>query len=142
MNGDVLMKRVAAGFEVADLRLLFDAIDDEIVWKSAMKSVGPFRFGGIYHGRNGIVQVMSQVAAAYTIRHFKPQEIVSSGDTVWGLFGFEGLHRAAGGAAEAVRPVRFDFAARWRLRRGRVVEHQGFFDTYSAYLQQTPQASA
>jgi ketosteroid isomerase-like protein len=137
VSGEMVMRRVAAAFEKADLRPLFDAIDDDIVWKSAAGEGGPFAFGGVYRNRAGVLEVTSHIAARYAFSRFSPREIVSSGDIVWGLFEVEGEYFAAAPGPRLGKPCRFDYALRWRLRRGRIVEHQGFFDTDALLRQQT-----
>jgi ketosteroid isomerase-like protein len=132
MNGDVLMRRVAEAFEMADLRPLFDAIDEKIVWKSAVTTPGTFGFGGVYRERAGVIQLTTQVISAYNIERLRPKEIVESGDTVWGLFDVEGEFRPS----LAVGRFKYEYAMRWRLRRGKIVEHQGFFDTHGLLQQQ------
>ncbi|HML11079.1 MAG TPA: nuclear transport factor 2 family protein [Stellaceae bacterium] len=132
MNGDVLMRRVAEAFEMADLRPLFDAIDDKIVWKSAVTTTGTFGFGGVYRNRAGVVQLTTQVISAYNIERLRPKEIIESGNTVWGLFNVEGEFRPS----VAVGRFKCDYAVRWRLRRGKIVEHQGFVDTHALLQQQ------
>jgi ketosteroid isomerase-like protein len=131
-----LMRRVAEAFERADLRPLFDAIDGEkIVWKSGSVREGPFRFGGRYAKREGVVELTSQLAAAYRFRYFTPKEIVSKGDVVWGLFDVAGDFLANGDGAGEARPFRFECAIRWRLQNSRIVEHQTFFDTDDLFRQ-------
>ena len=136
MNGELLMRKVAAGFEIADLRPLLDAIDDDVVWKSGVVTPGVFRFGGVYRGRVGVVQVTSQIATSYVFRRLCPRETGSTGDLVWGLFDVEADHLPALAPSGPLKPVKFELGVRWRLRQGRIVEHRGFFDTSRLLSQQ------
>lgn len=130
------MRRLAEAFELADLRPLFDAIDDNVVWKSAATTPGVFRFGGTYTNRAGVVQVMSQIASAYSIRRFQPKEIITRGNVVWGWFDVEADYRPGPGMSGIARRVEFEAAVRWRLKSGKIVEHQAFFDTQRVLRQQ------
>jgi ketosteroid isomerase-like protein len=137
VSGEMMMREVAAAFERADLRPLFDAIDDDIVWKSAAAEGGPFAFGGVYHSRVGVLDVTSHIAARYAFSRFSPLEIVASGDVVWGLFEAEGDYFGSTPSLRIGKPFRFEYAVRWRLRGEKIVEHQGFFDTDALLRQQT-----
>jgi ketosteroid isomerase-like protein len=50
------------------------------------------------------------------------------------LFDVAGDYVTAGGRTR--RPFQLEFAIRWRVHRGKIVEHQSFFDTYSLLQQQ------
>jgi ketosteroid isomerase-like protein len=129
------MRKVAEAFEQADLKPLFDSIAENIVWKSGATKEGPFLFGGTYTGRLGVVEVTSLVSTGYVFRRFSPKEIVSSGDVVWGLFDVEGDYLLCGDRTK--RPFQMEFAIRWRVHGGKVVEHQSFFDTHALFKQQS-----
>jgi ketosteroid isomerase-like protein len=132
---ETLMRQIVEAFETGDLRPLFDAIDEEnIVWKSGSTNVGPFRFGGVYAKREGIVEVTSQIASKYKFRHYVPKEIIAKGDIVWGLFQVSGDFRLHG-ENSVTRPFEFECAIRWRVRDKKIIEHQAFFDTYALFKQ-------
>jgi hypothetical protein len=105
MGGEALMREVAEGFSAADLRPLFDAIDDDIVWRSGSTIVGALPFGGVYRGRRGIVQYTSELAHAYSYQHFRPKEIDGRRAIVWGWFEVTGECVPAIGGAAFVRPL-------------------------------------
>jgi|tagenome__1003787_1003787.scaffolds.fasta_scaffold20960105_6 ketosteroid isomerase-like protein len=129
MRGErTMMRKVAEAFAQADLRPLFDAIGENIVWKSASNVEGASTFGGTYQNRLGVLEVTSQVAAAYVFRRFTPKEIVSSADIIWGLFNVQGDYLPSGQSGVR-RPFEFECAIRWRMQGNKIVEHQAFFDT-------------
>ena len=130
----IAMRKIARGFEQADLRPLFDVIAENVVWKSGSTVRGPFLFGGTYAGRLGVLEVTAEISAGYVFRRFMPKEIVSKGDIVWGLFQVEGDYMPRGGRPR--KPFQFECAIRWRMRDGKVVEHQSFFDTHALVQQQ------
>ena len=135
-----LMRNVAEAFAQADLKPLFEAIAPDIVWKSASTTEGPLLFGGTYLNRLGVVEVTSLISAAYAFSQFTPKELLSSGDTVWGLFSVTGEYFPPG-RRSLPKMLQFDCAIRWRLRDGKVVEHQAFFDTLAMLRRQDEQPS-
>jgi ketosteroid isomerase-like protein len=137
VDGVKLMRTVLAGFEKSDLRPLLDAIHDEIVWKSASRHEGIFRFHGDYINRPGVLAVLSKISRDYTFRHLKPKEVLAGGDIVWGHFDVSLLFDRKGERG-AAKTVNLEMAIRWRLKDGKIIEHQAFFDTVSLLIQQGP----
>jgi ketosteroid isomerase-like protein len=130
-----LMRKIAEAFAQADLQPLFDVIAEGVVWKSASNVEGAFIFGGTYQNRFGVLEVTSQISAAYVFRRFSPKEIVSSGDILWGLFEVEGDYLPSG-RSRMRKPFEFECAIRWRMQGKKVIEHQAFFDTHYLLRQQ------
>lgn len=122
------MRSVFQAFERGDVQPLLDAMDEDVVWKSAATRKGFFPFGGTYTFRDGVTVALRDIAKRYAFRRFAPKEIVSQEDIVWGLFDVELEH-----IIETMPPrselVRVEMAIRWRMRENRIVEHQAFFDT-------------
>jgi len=135
MDGAELMRTVAAAFAKSDLEPLFDAIHEDIVWKSASQQEGLFRFGGEYTSRSGLLLILASLSKAYTFYRFHPKEIIGSGETVWGLFDVA-LFFDPKGADEVKKHVTLEMAIRWKLKDGKIIEHQTFFDTASLLFQQ------
>lgn len=135
MDGAELMLKVAAGFEKSDLQPLLDAIHEDIVWKTATKHDGLFRFGDEYKNRPGVLDILSKISMDYSFHHLRPKEIVASGDVVWGLFDI-GLSFDPKGKCSAPKIINLEMVFRWRLKDGKIIEHQGFWDTASALIQQ------
>jgi ketosteroid isomerase-like protein len=135
MNPEELMRTVAAAFEKSDLQPLLDALHPDVVWKSAAKSQGMFRFGGDYKNKSGATEILSQISMDYVFHRLKPKEIVTAGDVVWGVFDMEATYEPKDKAVER-RDLAFEMAIRWRLKDGKIIEHQGFFDTASLLVQQ------
>jgi ketosteroid isomerase-like protein len=129
-----LMRVVTAAFEAGDLRPLLSAVHKDIVWKAASPHTNLFRFGGVHHKREGVMDVTAQIAMDYVFRSFKPREIIATGDVVWGLFDVEAVFEFQSGKP-GPKPVRLDIAIRWRLKDGKIIEHQAFFDTASLLVQ-------
>jgi ketosteroid isomerase-like protein len=135
MNGAELMRKVAAGFEKSDLQPLLDAIHEEIVWKTATKHEGLFRFGGEYKNRPGVLDILSKISMDYTFHHLKPKEVLAGGDVVWGHFDV-GFSYDPKGKGVPVKTINLEMAFRWRLKDSKIIEHQGFWDTASLMIQQ------
>lgn len=140
MSGEKLMRSIAAAWEQSDMQPLLSALHDDVVWKTGSRSPdGPFSFKGDYANRAGILDVLSNIAKDYTFHRMRPVEIVEGPDVVWGLFDVS-LSYDAKGRGTARRTVQMEWALRWRLKDGKIIEHQAFFDT--AYLLQQQQAAA
>src|SRR5947207_12721617 len=118
------MREVVEAFAQADLRPLFEAIAEDVVWKSGSTEPGIFLFGGTYTGRFGVLEVTSLLSTGYIFRRIIPKEIVSSGEVVWGLFQAEGDYYPGGGLSK--NPFAIELAIRWRVHEGKIVEHQSF----------------
>jgi ketosteroid isomerase-like protein len=129
------MRDVAGAFEKSDLRPLLEAVDNNVVWKSGSTVQGFFRFGGEYTEYHGVMDVTFQIAMTFTFRRFRPREIMSSGEIVWGLFEIEADYREAGRNSPSPKPVKFECAIRWRVRESKIIEHQAFFDTAALLFQ-------
>ena len=141
MDAAELMRHVVTSFESADLEPLIAALHDNVTWKSASKQDHVFRFGGDYYSKLGVLDALSDILMDYTINQMRPREIVASGEVVWGLFDVEvdyDAHRGmdAVGKSEQCRSVELEVAIRWRLKDGKIIEHQSFFDTASLLIQQ------
>jgi ketosteroid isomerase-like protein len=135
MDGAKLMRSVTAGFAKSDLQPLLNALHDDIVWKTASRQEGVFRFGGEYKGRAGVVDVLSKISMDYTFRRLAPKEILASGDIVWGIFD-AALSFDPKGQSVPSNSVDLEMAIRWRLKDGKIIEHQAFFDTAALLIQQ------
>jgi ketosteroid isomerase-like protein len=127
-----LLKIVAQAFENADFEPLYKAISDDVLWKSSATEKGFFRVGGEYRGRRGVARLIRELETNYTIKAFIPKEIISSGDVTWGLFWVDLIYKPAAPLGR----VTFDFAIRWQLRDGKIVEHQAFMDTAALLVRQ------
>jgi len=82
MDGAELMREVVAAFEKSDLQPLFDAIHEDIVWKTASNQEGLFRFEGEYNNRAGLLVILSTLSRHYTFYRFRPKEVIAAGDVV------------------------------------------------------------
>jgi ketosteroid isomerase-like protein len=129
------MRKVARAFEQSDVQPLLDAIHDEIVWKTATKHEGLFRFDGEYKNRPGVLEILSNISMDYTFHHLRPIEGLAGGDVVWGHFDV-GFSYDPKGDAVPVKTINLEMAFRWRLKDGKIIEHQGFWDTASLMIQQ------
>ena len=135
MDGAELMRKVVAAFEKSDLQPLYDAIHEDIVWKTASQQEGLFRFGGEYRDRPGLLAILSILSQNYTFYRFHPKEVIATGDVVWGHFDV-GLFFDPKGEGKPKKHITLEMAIRWRLKDGKIIEHQGFFDTASLLIQQ------
>jgi hypothetical protein len=128
------MREIAGAFANSNLQP-FEAIDDKVVCKSSNSVEGFFRFKDEYRNRAGVLEVTSKISSSYQIHRFAPKEIVSSGDTVWGLFDVEADYGPANKKA-VPKPLRFEYAIRWPRQNKKIVEHQTILDTAGLLAQQ------
>jgi len=125
-----LMERVIRSYAEGDLRPLFEAVDENVIWITSSPGTDFLPFGGTYFRSVGVSLASAEVFSTYQFQQFEPVEIVTQGDVVWGLFRIEALHHPSGNIVHA------DYAMRWCVRFGRIVHHQGFLDTAALLLQQ------
>ena len=124
-----LMLSVTAAWKDGDLEPLFAALDPAVEWKATAPREF-FRFGGTYHGIAGVREYTALLCSRYHIARFVPKSITAKGDQVWGLFEVEALHQPTG------KYVKSDVSLCWTVRDGKILAHQGFFDTAGVLLQQ------
>jgi ketosteroid isomerase-like protein len=134
-DAEALMRKISAAFEKGDLQPLLGSLHPEVVWKAASTQVGLFRFSGTHHERSGVRDVTSQIAMDYTFHRFQPRDIVAQGDLVWGLFDADISYKPLAGK-DTTKHVTLEMAIRWKLKDGKIIEHQAFFDTASLLTQQ------
>ncbi|MDB5740936.1 MAG: limonene,2-epoxide hydrolase [Alphaproteobacteria bacterium] len=124
-----LMLSVVAGLKDGNLDPLFAALHPDIVW-TATAPKAFFRFGGTHRGIAGMKEYTALLFSRYSFIAFEPRSVVTSGDQVWGLFAFEARHIPTG------RIVATDISMRWTVKAGKIIAHQGFFDTAGVLMQQ------
>ena len=124
-----LMLSVVAALKDGNLEPLFAALHPGIVWKATAPREF-FRFGGTHRGIAGMKEYTALLFSRYSFITFEPKSVLTSGDQVWGLFAFEARHIPTG------RIVRSDLSMRWTIQAGKIIEHQGFFDTAGVLMQQ------
>ena len=131
------MKKVIEAWGQADLRPAHEAFDENIVWKSAASHEdGKLCFGGVYNGKAAVIMLLSKLSTRYYFRRYVAKEIISKGEVVWGLFDVQGSYISTNGATTVGKPISIENAFRWRIRNGKVVEAQSFFDTVALLAQQ------
>lgn len=124
-----LMLSVIRAFKAGDLDPLFAAISDNVVWKSTAPKEF-FRFGGLHRGRMGVKAYTALLFTRYSFIRFEPKLVVARGNVVWGQFEAQAVHRLTD------RIVNSDISIHWVIDDGKIVAHQGFFDTASVLMQQ------
>jgi ketosteroid isomerase-like protein len=87
-----------------------------------------FSFQGEYRNRAGVIEVLSNISKNYTFHRITPKEVVGSGDVVWALCDVSVSYDAKGRGIEP-RLIELEMAVRWRLKDGKIIEHQAFLDT-------------
>ena len=132
-----LMKSVIEAWGEADLGPIREALDENVVWKSGSSGDDTgLVFGGEYKGRDNVVALLSRLSTKYYFRRYLAREIISSGEIVWGLFDVTGSYLQPGGRERDRKSIKFESAFRWRIRDGKILEAQTFFDTAGLLAQQ------
>ena len=139
MSGEQLMRTIAAAWEKSDVQPLMAALHDDVVWKTGSRYPGgPFSFKGDYTNRAGILDVLANISKDYTFHRMTPVEILEGPDVVWGLFDVS-LSYDPKGRGMAPKTMKMELVVHWRLKDGKIIEHQGFFDTAYLLMQQEAQ---
>jgi len=132
-----LMKTVIEAWGEADVGPVREALDENVIWKSASScDNGTFRFGGVYLGRANVLTLLSTLSTSYFFRRYVAKEIVSRGEIVWGLFDVDGSYVPPGVHEIERKLIQFEIAFRWRIHNGKILEAQSFFDTAALLIQQ------
>jgi ketosteroid isomerase-like protein len=130
MAPEELVKAVIQALEREDFNPLFDAIRDDVVWKSAATSKGLFSFGGRYVGREGMEEWKNEIETDYVIRSIAPKEIIRKDEVIWSLLWVDLFYKPTSAL------VSFDCAVRWQFRDGKVAERQAFIDTAALLIRE------
>jgi ketosteroid isomerase-like protein len=129
VTNQALMLSVLEAVKDGNLEPLFEALSPDVTWiATAPKDF--FRFGGTYHGLSGMKEYTALLFSRYHFVRLQPKVVTAKADQVWGIFEAEVLHQPSG------RYVQSDLSIRWTVKDGKIVEHQGFFDTASVLMQQ------
>ena len=136
-SAEQLMKTVIEAWGEADLVPVREALDENVVWKSASSCDGTeFVFGGEYRGRDNVIALLSRLSTKYFFQQYAAKEIISKGEIVCGLFEVNGSYLPAGRSDQGRKAIKFESAFRWRIRDGKILEAQSFFDTAALLTQQ------
>ena len=136
MSGEQLMRTIAAAWEKSDMQPLMAALHDDVVWKTGSRHPGgPFSFKGHYTNRAGILDVLANISKDYTFHRMTPVEILEGPDVVWGLFDVS-LSYDPKGRGMRPKTLKMEWVVHWRLKDGKIIEHQAFFDTAYLLMQQ------
>ena len=80
------------------------------------------------------MEVTGEIASEYIFVRLDPKEIVANGEVVWGQFDAEVKYQPVGNK-HPYDNVQLDIAMRWRVRDGKIIEHQAWFDTAALLVQ-------
>ena len=80
-------------------------------------------------------ELMRDIVAGFARSDLQPLLDALHDDVVWGCFDVALSYDAKGKGIEPV-PVAFEVAIRWRMKDGKIIEHQAFFDTAHLLMKQ------
>lgn len=116
------LRKAIGSLGANDFRPLIDLLHDEVIWISNA-SVAHFRWGGKHVNRSGAVELLSQLASEFSFTRFHVDDLVVCEDDALALSNVEGVHLATS------RPASVRNVLRMKLRDGKLVRVEGFFDT-------------
>ena len=132
-----LMKTCMEAWGHADNGPIAAAFHDDMIWVSANARWDErLCSGGTHKGRALALAQLSKLSTAYFNTSCVAKEIVSSGDVVWGIFQITSTYAPVNNPNAVRKPVNWEMAMRWRVRNGKIVDAQAFFDTAGLLVQQ------
>jgi ketosteroid isomerase-like protein len=102
--------------------------DDDVDW-TFHAPVSVFSFAGRRIGKAAMLQSLREFLVSYEMEMLAPQVIVAEGERAAALSEVTLLQRSTG------RTIRCRVASFYRVRDGRVVEYEGFLDSFDAVEQ-------
>jgi ketosteroid isomerase-like protein len=115
-------------FVRGDHDVLAGYYDDQVDW-TLHAPVTAFPFAGRRCGKAAVFLSLRELYTDYMIAGFAPQVILVDGDRASSMAEVALVQRASG------RTIRCRVASFYHLRGGRVVEYQGFLDSFDAVEQ-------
>ena len=119
-NLDVIRQGYEA-FGRGDINALLESFDEEITWVTP----GPndLATSGRRTGRQEVAGFFAAVNQLFEIQRFEPREFLAQGDTIVVLGSETAVARSTG------RVIDLDWVHVFKMRNGKVVAFQEFFDT-------------
>ena len=131
------MKSCMEAWGLADAGPVTAALHDDVVWISANAQWDDrLCSGGVYRGRALAIAQLSKLSTAYFIKTCTAKEVVSKGEIVWGIFQMTGTYAPVSRPDTVPKSVNWELAMRWRVRDGKILDAQAFFDTQGLLLQE------
>jgi ketosteroid isomerase-like protein len=123
-----IVDRLHDAFVQGDHDLLACCYDDQVDWTlHAPASVFPF--AGRRCGKAAVFLSLKELYTDYKVAGFAPQVIVVDGDRAASMAEVALVQRSSG------RTIRCRVASFYHMRNGRVIEYQGFLDSFDAVEQ-------
>jgi ketosteroid isomerase-like protein len=102
--------------------------DENVEW-TFHAPVSVFPFAGRRNGKPAMLRSLMELNTGYKMEVLAPQVVVAEGDRAAAMSEVTLVQRATG------RTIRCRVASFYRLRDGRVIEYQGFLDSFDAVEQ-------
>jgi ketosteroid isomerase-like protein len=123
-----IIRSIHDAFTQGDHELFASFYDDNVDW-TFHAPVSVFPFLGRRIGRAAVFVSLNQLYAGYKIEALAAQLVLADGDRAAVISEVAMVQRASG------RTIRCRVASFYRLRNGRVVEYEGFLDSFDAVEQ-------
>jgi ketosteroid isomerase-like protein len=115
-------------FKQGDHERFASYYDDNIDW-TFHAPISVFPFAGRRVGKSAVFLSLRQLNEGYKLQGFAAQMVLADGDRAAVISEIAMVQRATG------RTIRCRVASFYRVRDGRVVEYQGFIDSFDAVEQ-------
>ncbi len=119
-----LVQQTYSAFSRQDTETILGMFSED----ATMKGPAPadkLPWGGVYHGRQGVVQFFKSLGESLEVSLFEPREFIAQGKRVV-VLGFQ-----RGRAKPTGQPYETEFAHVFTLQGGKIVEFQSFADMLS-----------
>jgi hypothetical protein len=123
-----IIRNIHDAFTRGDRELFASFYDDNVDW-TFHAPVSVFPFLGRRVGKAAVFLSLNQLDAGYKIEALAAQLVLADGDRAAVISEVVLVQRASG------RTIRCRVASFYRLREGRVVEYEGFLDSFDAVEQ-------
>jgi ketosteroid isomerase-like protein len=123
-----IIRNIHDAFTQGDHELFASFYDDNVDW-TFHAPVSVFPFLGRRVGKAAVFLSLNQLYAGYKIEALAAQLVLADGDRAAVISEIAMVQRASG------RTIRCRVASFYRLRDGRVVEYEGFLDSFDAVEQ-------
>ncbi len=107
------MKAVIEAWGEADLAPVRGALDENVVWRSASsREGGAFRFGGVYRGRDNVIELLSKLSTSYFFQEYaRPRRSSRRAKSSGACSTFAGSYLPSSRREGDSRPIAFETAS-------------------------------
>jgi hypothetical protein len=117
-----IVQQMCAAFEQGNIPFVLDLLAEDVEW-FVTGSPKHAPLAGVYHGRDQVAQIFSNVGEFLELQQFQAQEFIAQGDQV------VVLGHARGRVKPTNHPLEYDWVQVYTLRDGKTVKFREYLDT-------------